>query len=324
MKLLKLALFLTIVFTLVSCKKDYMKYAEKPDYILNPEPVQKSYFDAYDASLKLWDIPVEELYIPTSFGTAHVVVAGPANGEPMVLLHGMNATSTMWYPNAKALSKDYRLFAIDFILEPGKSFKTGEFDDVNQVAIWYNEIFDKLELKEFNLVGASRGGWISVKIALQNQERIKKMVLLSPAQTFIWIRPSTDLLKNIILMFSSDEKQIEQSLKSMSSNVANIDKTYLKQYYKSEAQDSISKFVLAMQPFSKRDFQSLKMPVLVLIGDDDVINNKKTIQMAKRIIPNGQGEIIKNAGHFLSVDQADEVNSKILDFLNESNKNNYK
>ncbi|OBX24021.1 MULTISPECIES: alpha/beta fold hydrolase [Bizionia] len=319
MKILKALILLTIVITLTSCKKDYLKYTEKPNYVAEPNAKLKPYFDAYDASLKLWDIPVEELYIPTSFGTAHVVVSGPDNGEPLVLLHGMNATSTSWYPNAKALSKDYRLFAIDFILEPGKSLKTGTFDDVEQIVTWYNEIFDQLKLKEFTLVGASRGGWISMKIALYNQKRIKKMVLLSPAQTFIWIRPSADLLKNLITLFSSEEKQIEQGLKSMSSNVANIDKTYLKQYYKSESNDSINKFVLDMRPFSKRDFQSLKMPVLVLIGDDDVINNSKTIQMAKTLIPKGEGEIIENAGHFLTVDQADVVNIKILDFLKADN-----
>ncbi|SFN65462.1 Pimeloyl-ACP methyl ester carboxylesterase [Bizionia echini] len=316
MKFLKNSLLLTLIIVFTSCKPDYLKYTEQPDYITQPNEKLKPYFEAYDASLKLWDIPVEELYIPTSFGTAHVVVSGPTNGEPLVLLHGMNASSTMWYPNAKALSNAHRLFAIDFILEPGKSFKTGTFDDVEQIAIWYNEIFDKLKLKEFTLVGASRGGWISMKIALQNQERIKKMVLLSPAQTFIWIRPSTDLLKNIIALFSSEEKQIEQSLKSMSSNVGNIDKTYLNQYYKSEANDSINKFFFDMKPFSKRDFQSLKMPVLVLIGDDDVINNSKTIQMAKTLIPKGQGEIIEKAGHFLTVDQADMVNTKIIEFLN--------
>jgi pimeloyl-ACP methyl ester carboxylesterase len=37
--------------------------------------------------------------------------------------------------------------------------------------------------------------------------------------------------------------------------------------------------------------------------------------MAEKLIPNGQGEIIENAGHFLSVDQPEVVNQKILDFL---------
>ncbi|MCX7549696.1 alpha/beta fold hydrolase [Xanthomarina sp. F2636L] len=306
---------LLIAILITSCKKSYFKYTEKPEYITKPSAENKPYFDAYDATLKVWDITFEELYIPTSFGTAHVVISGPESGEPLVLLHGMNASSTMWYPNIKAFTQDYRVFAIDFILEPGKSYKTKDIESVEQISAWYHEIFNTLKLKSFHLIGASRGGWLSVNLALQNQEKIKSMTLLSPAQTFIWIRPSADLLKNIIYALSSEEKQMQQNLKSMSSNVDNINKTYLEQYAIGTEKDSINKFVMSMQPFSKRDFQSLKMPVLVLIGDDDMINNEKTLSLAKEWIPNSQAETINNAGHFLSVDQAEVVNNKILKFL---------
>jgi pimeloyl-ACP methyl ester carboxylesterase len=311
----KIIYLLLISLTIFSCNKGYQKYVEEPEYITKPLAENKPYFDAYDATLKVWDVPFEELYIPTTFGTAHVVVSGPKSGEPLVLLHGMNASSTMWYPNIKALTKDYRVFAIDFILEPGKSYKLKDIENVDQISSWYHEIFRELKLDSFHLVGASRGGWLAVNLALQNQENIKSMILLSPAQTFIWVRPSTDLLKNIIYALSSPEKQIAENLKSMSSNVENINKTYLKQYYIGVEKDSINKFVIDMQPFSKRDFESLKMPVLVLIGDDDMINNGKTISMTKKLISNGQGEVINNAGHFLSVDQPEVVNQKILDFL---------
>jgi len=70
-----------------------------------------------------------------------------------------------------------------------------------------------------------------------------------------------------------------------------------------------------MRPFSKRELHSLKMPVLVLIGDRDLFNTKNAIRITESIIPEGQGEIISNSGHFLSIDQTDEVNQKMLDFL---------
>jgi pimeloyl-ACP methyl ester carboxylesterase len=312
----KVLLIFFISIFIFSCKKGYLKYTDKPDYITKPSAENKTYFDAYDATLKVWNVPYEELYIPTTFGTAHIIISGSTSGEPLVLLHGMNASSTMWYPNIKAFTKEYRVFAIDFILEPGKSYITRDMDHVDQISTWYHEIFNKLELESFHLIGASRGGWLAVNLALQHQENIKSMILLSPAQTFIWIRPSTDLLKNIIFALSSKEKQIQENLKTMSSNVDNIDKTYLEQYYIGAEKDSLNKFVLDMQPFSKQDFKSLKMPVLVLIGDDDMINNRKTLKLTTEYIPNSQAEIINNAGHFLSVDQAEVVNNKIIDFLN--------
>jgi pimeloyl-ACP methyl ester carboxylesterase len=69
-----------------------------------------------------------------------------------------------------------------------------------------------------------------------------------------------------------------------------------------------------MKPFSNKVLKTLQMPVLVLIGDDDIINEKTTVDIAN-MLPKGKGEIIQNAGHFLSIDQAETVNKKMVAFL---------
>ena len=53
----------------------------------------------------------------------------------------------------------------------------------------------------------------------------------------------------------------------------------------------------------------------MLIGDNDIINNEKAVRVAEQDLVKGQGEVIPNAGHFVSVDQAEVVNKKILHFL---------
>jgi pimeloyl-ACP methyl ester carboxylesterase len=307
-------LLLTFFVLGIGCNDKYDKYKNPPEYITKPSAANKAYFEAYNATLELWNVPYEELYIPTTNGIAHVIISGPKNGEAVVLLHGMNASSTMWYPNIEALSKNHRVFAIDFILEPGKSYLSNDIESVEKVTAWYKEVLFALKLDSFHLIGASRGGWLAVTLALQDQEKIKSLILLSPAQTFTWIKPSTDLIKNIITLFSSKEKQIAQSLESMSSNVANINEAYLKQYKLGTEMDSENKFVTSMKPFSNSELKSLQMPVLVLIGDDDMINERRTVAIANTL-PKGKGEVIKNAGHFLSIDQAANVNEKMLDFL---------
>lgn len=311
---MRLFLMLIPLVLLTNCTDKYAQYKETPEYISEPSAANAAYFKAYDETLHLWNVSFDELYIPTTNGIAHVIVSGPKNAEPLVLLHGMNASSTMWYPNIEALSKNHHVFAIDLILEPGKSYLSKDIERVENVTDWYEEVLAALELDSYHLIGASRGGWLAVAIALRNQNKVKSLVLLSPAQTFTWITPSMDLFKNILSLFSSEEKQVEQSLESMSSNVANISNIYLHQYKLGLEKESDNKFVTSMKPFSNDELRSLEMPVLVLIGDDDIINKKKTIEIANTL-PQGTGEVISNAGHFLSIDQAELVNQKMLSFL---------
>ncbi|MEZ0131398.1 alpha/beta fold hydrolase, partial [Flavobacterium sp. LBUM151] len=111
-----------LLFLIVGCASS--KKVKFDDYVFHTKKEKTAYISSYNKSLKLWDVPYTEEDVKTSFGTAHVVMAGPKNEKPLVLLHGMDASSTMWYPNIKALAKNHRIYAIDFIMEPGKSTLT--------------------------------------------------------------------------------------------------------------------------------------------------------------------------------------------------------
>lgn len=64
------------------------------------------YEKAYDEVLTLWQVPFESRFVSTSFGETHVLIAGEESALPLVLLHGMTFSATMWYPNIEALSRE--------------------------------------------------------------------------------------------------------------------------------------------------------------------------------------------------------------------------
>jgi pimeloyl-ACP methyl ester carboxylesterase len=70
---------------------------------------EAAYLTAYDAALKLWPVPYDQIDIPTRFGTTHVLISGPKDASPLVLLHGYMATSIMWSPNIIDFSQEYRV-----------------------------------------------------------------------------------------------------------------------------------------------------------------------------------------------------------------------
>lgn len=232
----------------------------------------------------------------------------------MVLLHGMSASSTMWYPNAKALASSYRIFAIDLIIEPGKSYKTKDLKSLDDITLWYQEVITKLKLDSFHLIGTSRGGWLATDLAMHS-EKTKSLILLSPVQTIMWMRPNLGLVKNLLNIFYSEEKRPIRTMETLSNDISKMDKDYIEQYQIALKNDSLNKFMLHMRPFSNKELKSLKIPVYVLIGDRDLFNTKRAIKLTQKYIPEGQGEVISNSGHFLSIDQTEVVNDKMLDFL---------
>ncbi|KIA94677.1 alpha/beta hydrolase [Flavobacterium sp. KMS] len=308
-------LFLKVIAILLFASCSATKEKKIDNYVFKTKSERKDYINSYNAALKLWGIPYQEENIETSYGTAHIIVTGPKDGKDLVLLHGMDASSTMWFPNIKALSKNHRVYAIDFLIEAGKSQAPKKSLTSEEIVIWYNEIFTHYKLKNFDVIGASRGGWIATLLATQKESKINKLVLISPAQTFKNIDKMRKASSAFFLKIFPNEKKLKKTLETFSYYPEKIDPIYKKQFYLANKYAKSNTSFLQMQPFSDEDLKKITIPVLVLIGDHDVINSDESIIRAKELLSNSKTETIENAGHFLSIDQSEKVNKLMIDFL---------
>jgi pimeloyl-ACP methyl ester carboxylesterase len=313
MRIPKIFLSLVLFILLSSCASS--KKAKFEDYVFKTKTEKQTYLTSYDKALKLWDIPYTEETIPTSFGTAHIIIAGPKNGKDLVLLHGMDASSTMWYPNIKALSKNHRIYAIDFLMEPNKSTLTAKPLSTEEIVLWYNEIFKHYKLNKFDIVGASRGGWIATLLAVQKQNSIDKIVLLSPAQTFKFIDKVGKTSNALMLKLFPSEKKFSKTLTTFSTHPEKISPVYKRQFYLANKYAKSNSSMLKMMPFSDDELKSITNPVLVLIGDHDVINSDESLQRAQQYLIKSKTQKITDAGHFLSIDQSKIANNAMVNFL---------
>ncbi|MBP1222736.1 alpha/beta fold hydrolase [Flavobacterium sp. 1355] len=310
--MLKKSLQIVILFLFIGCSSTKTKFE---DYSFKTKKEKDSYTASYNKALKLWDIPYTEENIKTSYGTAHVIIAGPKNGKDLVLLHGMDASSTMWYPNIKVLAKTHRVYAIDFLMEPNKSVLKDKPLSLEEIVIWYNEIFNHYKLKKFDIVGASRGGWIATLLATQKHNSIDKIVLLSPAQTFKFIDKIGKTSSALMLKLFPSEKKFGKTLNTFSTHPEKISPAYKRQFYLANKYAKSNSSMLKMHPFSDDELKSIQNPVLVLIGDHDVINGEDSVERAQKYLVNSKTKIIKDAGHFLSIDQSKITNTAMIDFL---------
>jgi pimeloyl-ACP methyl ester carboxylesterase len=302
------------IFLLLGCSG----FKIVPDYVFDSTNKKELYIKSYNETLKLWNVPYEETDVVTNYGIAHVIISGPKTGEPLVLFHGTDASSSMWYPNVKDFSKEYRVYAIDFPLEAGKSVSNCIKLNNKQTAVFYDAIFKHFQMENINLLGVSRGGWMVTYLALQPNNKIKKIILLSPAQTFGGVANLGKVLTGINLKMFPSPKSTDKFFDAFSYYPDKVNSVFKNQLYLAYKYGNSKPRLLDMMPFSKKELKSLKVPVLILIGDHDIVNSDKIFVKAHKYIPNVETAVLQDAGHFLSIDQSENTNKIVVEFLNKN------
>lgn len=105
------------------------------------------------------------------------VESGPANGEPVVLLHGMNDSSRSWALMLPFMGKQYHIYALD-LRGHGDTDKPTFGYGPEQMAEDVIAFMDALKIDKANLVGHSMGSYIAQYLVIDHPERINKVVLI--------------------------------------------------------------------------------------------------------------------------------------------------
>jgi pimeloyl-ACP methyl ester carboxylesterase len=144
---------------------------------------EAAYLAAYDRALEKWPVPYETRYVPTAYGDTHVIISGPEDGEPLILIPGSMADATLWSPSIAAFARTYRVYALDTMGDVGKNKMVEPLPDPAGAAEWLTDVLDALEIEKAFMAGYSQGGFFTANYALHKPERLKKIVLLAPAAT---------------------------------------------------------------------------------------------------------------------------------------------
>jgi pimeloyl-ACP methyl ester carboxylesterase len=136
--------------------------------------------ERYQAFLKYWPVPNEQLRVPTGAGETFVIASGQPNAPPLVLLHGSGFNSVSWMGDVATWAQNFRVYAVDIIGHPGFSAPTRPPYDSDAYAQWLDDVLTPLGPGKYSIVGISLGGWIATDFAIRRPDRVERLVLLCP------------------------------------------------------------------------------------------------------------------------------------------------
>ncbi|MEV8554625.1 alpha/beta fold hydrolase [Streptomyces glaucescens] len=276
------------------------------------------YFAACDAVYALGAPALAEQEVETSFGTTHVYRYGPADPAaqtrtPIVLIHGAGSCSAMWYPNTPDLSAERPVYALDTPGDPGRSVQRAPLHRPEDAAQWLEETLTGLGLDRVHLVGTSYGGWLALNQAHRKPDHLASVTLLDPGglekvglRFFVWIF--------ISLFATSAPKTLRPRL------AAWLEQPVL---VVPELRTMIRTAVRAYRvrrpaplPLSDDELSTIRTPLYLVLGKRSLlVHPQRQVDRVPRVIPGARAEIISGTGHGPQIDHAEEINRRMLDFM---------
>jgi pimeloyl-ACP methyl ester carboxylesterase len=188
-------------------------------------------------------------------------------GEPVVLIHGLAATAYLnWQiPGIfAALAKDHRVIALDLPGHGGSDKPEKPEVYGAQMAEDVVLLMDHLDIKKAHVVGYSLGGMITVKLLTLHPDR----VLSATVGGMGWVKDSG---RNMGLR---EGMPVREGASSLGFVVASLGK-------------------LAV---TEEAIKSVKVPVTVIIGEQDGLN-QRTVMPLRQVRPDWPVVEVKGAGH---------------------------
>lgn len=250
----------------------------------------------------------------------HYLDPNPGGSPAILLLHGLGATSISWFHQLQFLTESgYRAIAPD-IPGFGQSGYEGHGWNIPSIASSMVNLLDQLEINSAHVVGLSMGGVIAQQIAHNHPGRVNKLVL---ASTFAVLRPETmngwvyfgkRAITLLILGLRAQAHQVAMRVfprpeqgplrDILEKTITDADK----RAYRS-AMISLGKFD------SRHWLSEITAETLIISGEEDTTVTPEQQTLLKNGIPRSQQVIVKGAGHAVCIDQVNEFNSLLLQFV---------
>ena len=252
-------------------------------------------------------------------------------GPPLVLLHTLRTQLDMFQKVIPELSQHFHVYALDY---PGHGFS--DIPAVEYTPEFFTDVvagfLEQMDIKDAVVAGESIGGSIPLRLAAQGNLRVKQVIAINAydydaGRGAMRSSPVAKLLfslNNIPILGSTFWRLRQYPIfkNIMEGGVVHKDSwppTLLREMnevgnrpYHYQAFMSLVHHWAGWED-ARANYEKIAIPVLLVYGEGDWSRPDER-EANRRAIPGAEMAIVKDAGHFLSLDAPEAVIQNILNF----------
>jgi len=248
---------------------------------------------------------------------------GPPDGQPLILLHHVNSHARTWDEFARAMSRDFRVIAMDLRGHGDSGWSTSGDYDMEDFAGDVAALVDHLGLERSVVLGGSTGGRVALVFAAQHPERVSALIMEDVGA----VRPGS-IAGNFARQSSEGDPEFD-TLEEWAERLRGQrhrppDGLYMRLAEHGTKRLPNGKLGLKRDPALLGNLvalehwhyvESLEAPLLLLLGSESTIVGEDQLSIFRRLKPNVEVVTVEEAGHIVVHDQPEEFEEVVRAFL---------
>jgi pimeloyl-ACP methyl ester carboxylesterase len=239
-------------------------------------------------------------------------------GIPVVLLHAFPFSSAMWLGQREGLSGICRVITPDMRGFGGSRLGEDE-PSMDAMADDVAELLDGEGIERAVIGGQSMGGYVTMAFCRRHPDRVQAVVLADTkagpdtpeaaanrertAQGVLSGNDLTDMVPNLVGATTRvDRPMVFGRVRSLVQSAP-------------PAAVAWALRAMAARPDSFDTLRALKVPALVLVGEEDAVTSLADAEAMTEATPDAHLEILRNSGHLSAIETPEAFNKAVAAFL---------
>jgi pimeloyl-ACP methyl ester carboxylesterase len=260
-------------------------------------------------------------YARVNGANLHYNVVG--EGFPLVLVHAGIADSRMWDKQVMAFAERFQVIAYDMRGFGKSEMPPGEFSHHRDLA----ELLRYLVVTKAHVLGISMGAAVAINFALEFPEYTQSLILAAPAVEGYRFKDARtrEMWRAVDQALAHDRHELAADLELQmwvagpGRSLDQVDPTILKLVREMllptyRIPPDLGTEQLLDPPAIER-LPDIRIPTMVVVGDQDVPDILKVADLLVRAIPAAGKAVVPGVAQLLNMEKPNEFNKIVCDFL---------